>query len=124
MPTIRGSFTKLSVMHSAMTPFPSSAPGCCGDINHVAPRGKERNSTTVIGTSLGQTISNGLRELQPIENPVLEVRSAVVRLPLRSAGAAEVTQSLATLAKVQAGESVDFYDHVAAWAHHDDRSAA
>ena len=89
--------------------------GCCGDINHVAPRGKERNSTTVIGTSLGQTISNGLRELQPIENPVLEVRSAVVRLPLRAAGAAEVTQSLATLAKVQAGESVDFYDHVAAW---------
>jgi hypothetical protein len=89
--------------------------GCCGDINHVSPRGKERNSTAVIGASLGQTISSGLSELQPIENPILEVRSAVVRLPLRPAGAAEVTQSLATLARVQAGETVDFYDHVAAW---------
>lgn len=89
--------------------------GCCGDINHVAPRGRERNSTQVIGTALGDTISSGLQQLQPLENPRLQVRSATVLLPLRPAGQAEVTQSLATLAKVQAGETVDFYDHVAAW---------
>lgn len=89
--------------------------GCCGDINHVAPRGRERNTTEVIGRALGQTISSGLQELQVIENPVLNVRSATVHLPLRPAGVPEVTQSLATLARVQSGENVDFYDHVAAW---------
>ena len=89
--------------------------GCCGDINHVAPRGKERNSTEFIGTSLGNTISSGLNQLQPLENPRLQVRSATVHLPLRPAGQTEVTRSLETLTKVQAGEPVDFYDHVAAW---------
>jgi hypothetical protein len=88
--------------------------GCCGDINHVNPRGKERNTTDVIGQSLGQTITSGLQHLTPVENSTLQVRAATVPVPLESVTAEEVQQALRTMTAVAAGESVDFLQHVTA----------
>ena len=88
--------------------------GCCGDINHVNPRGTMRNTTDVIGKSVGGTIVAALPTLTPIEHPVLAVRSKEVRLPLQPADADAVTRSLAILKDVAAGKSVEFLDHVTA----------
>ena len=49
--------------------------GCCGDINHVNPRGTDRNKTDFIGNSLGQSITSGLSHLSPIDETELAVRS-------------------------------------------------
>ncbi|MFO0975646.1 MAG: hypothetical protein U0996_04570 [Planctomycetaceae bacterium] len=88
--------------------------GCCGDINHVNPRGKERNKTDFIGKSLGDTIVSGVASLSPIDSPRLEVRSVVVQVPLQEASQEAVAKSIATMKAVNAGETVDFYDHVTA----------
>lgn len=88
--------------------------GCCGDINHVNPRGKERNKTDFIGKSLGETIVSGVASLSPIDTPRLEVRSVIVQVPLQEASQEAVAKSIATMKAVNAGESVDFYDHVTA----------
>lgn len=88
--------------------------GCCGDINHVNPRGKERNKTDFIGKSLGDTIVSGVASLSPIEAPRLEVRSVIVQVPLQEASQEAVAKSIATMKAVNAGETVDFYDHVTA----------
>jgi hypothetical protein len=88
--------------------------GCCGDINHVNPRGKERNKTDFIGKSLGETIVSGVASLSPIETPRLEVRSVIVQVPLQEASQEAVAKSIATMKAVNAGETVDFYDHVTA----------
>lgn len=88
--------------------------GCCGDINHVNPRGKDRNTTQFIGESIGKTIVDGLPTLRVIDQPVLKVRSAVVRVPLQQAAPEAVAESVRVLKAVQAGEPVDFYAHVTA----------
>ena len=88
--------------------------GCCGDINHVNPRGKERNGTEMIGRSVGTTIVQGLTSLAAIEQPVLSVRSAEVRLPLQEASSESVSKSLSVLSDVATGKQVEFLDHVTA----------
>lgn len=88
--------------------------GCCGDINHVNPRGKDRNKTDFIGKSLGETIVSGVASLSPIDAPRLEVRSVIVQVPLQEASQEAVAKSIATMKAVNAGETVDFYDHVTA----------
>jgi len=88
--------------------------GCCGDINHVNPRGTQRNSTDVIGKSIGSTIVAALPTLTRIETPVLTVRSKEVRLPLQPVSAEAVAASVARLSDVAAGKPVEFLDHVTA----------
>ncbi len=88
--------------------------GCCGDINHINPRGTDRNKTEFIGNSLGETIVAGLQHLHPIENPRLEVRSTTVPLPLQDASAEDVAKALQVMKAVRAGEKVEFLDHVTA----------
>lgn len=88
--------------------------GCCGDINHVNPRGTERNKTDMIGRSVGTTIVEALPSLAVIEKPVLSVRSAEVRLPLQEASSESVSKSLSVLNDVAAGKAVEFLDHVTA----------
>jgi hypothetical protein len=89
--------------------------GCCGDINHVNPAGKDRNGAEAIGNSIGETIRQRLPELKRIERPGLVAKSRVVRLPLQESTAEEVGQSLEVLAKANRRESVDFFDHVTAY---------
>lgn len=88
--------------------------GCCGDINHANPTGAERNKTDVIGGSLGATIQAGIGQLRPLVNPQLQVRSAVVPLPLQEASSEAVAQAIQVMRAVQAGEPVEFLTHVAA----------
>ncbi len=88
--------------------------GCCGDINHVNPRSKVRNTAEVIGSSIGQSIARDLPKLSEVGNQSLAVRSTVVHLPLQSADKEEIDKALVILGKASRKEAVDFYDHVIA----------
>jgi neutral ceramidase len=88
--------------------------GCCGDINHVNPRGQDRNKTDFIGNALGTTITEGLTHLTEIDEPRLEVRTGVVRLPLQDASADDIAKDVQTMKAARAGTAVDFVDHVTA----------
>ena len=88
--------------------------GCCGDINHVNPREKERNKTDFIGNSLGETIVAGLPQLTRIEDTHLEVRSGIVSLPLQDSTKEDVQKAVTVMTAAKAGEKVDFTDHVTA----------
>jgi Neutral/alkaline non-lysosomal ceramidase, N-terminal len=89
--------------------------GCCGDINHSDPTRAERNTTDVIGRSLGATIETALGDLQPAVDPVLRVRTATVMLPLREVSPAEVLNATDLIAAATRGEKVDFFELVAAY---------
>lgn len=89
--------------------------GCCGDINHSDPTKAERNKTDFIGGSLGNTIVAALPDLKPVENTRLQVRSAIVPLPLQEVSKPEVDRALEKLAIVQRGEQLDFFEHVTAY---------
>ena len=88
--------------------------GCCGDINHVNPRGTERNKTDFIGNSLGETITSGLSHLSAIEDTHLEVRSGTVQLPIEESTKEDVEKAVKIMAAAKAGEAVDFTEHVTA----------
>ena len=89
--------------------------GCCGDINHVNPRSRDRNQPDVIGGSIGTSIQRQLNQLTPIERPELVVKSRVVRLPLQDATKEEVARAITILAAASRKEKVDFFDHVDAY---------
>lgn len=89
--------------------------GCCGDINHVDPTGQPRLKTDYIGNALGQTAVQGLAKLSPVEQPTLQVRRAVVPLPLQELSAAEVQRAIQLVTAVEKGDKIDFLDHVTAY---------
>jgi hypothetical protein len=89
--------------------------GCCGDINHVDPSRKERNKTDFIGTSLGKTIQEASRHLQPIAKPILRVRQTKVLVPLQKVSAEQIARARPLLLDARAGKKVDFYDLVSAY---------
>ncbi|MGE5194369.1 MAG: neutral/alkaline non-lysosomal ceramidase N-terminal domain-containing protein, partial [Deltaproteobacteria bacterium] len=89
--------------------------GCCGDINHVDPRSRERNKADLIGNSIGESIQRQLGELRPVERPDLVVKSRVVRLPLQDATKDEVARSVQILAAAERKEKIDFFEHVTAY---------
>lgn len=91
------------------------ATGCCGDINHSDPSRRERNRTSEIGESLGQTIVATVPDLPRLDRPRLVVNSRQVHLPLRDATAEEVARSVELIALARAGRKVDFFDHVTAY---------
>ena len=88
--------------------------GCCGDINHSDPTRTERNTTDVIGQSLGTSIESGLGGLQQAEEPTLRVRTTTVMLPLREVSPAEVLAGKDLVTAATQGEDVNFYELVAA----------
>lgn len=104
-------------LHEAAGPHAISifGAGCCGDINHVNPRGKDRNKTDLIGNTLATSIVKQLSSLRPIESPRLVVKSAEVRLPLQDATRDEVARSIELLAAANQKKPVDFFDHVTAY---------
>ncbi len=91
--------------------------GCCGDINHADPSSTDRNKTDFIGGSLGDTVSQGLTQLQAISKPTLQARSAVVQLPVQPVSEAEVGRAVELLKAARQGVKVDFFEHVAAYQH-------
>jgi len=89
--------------------------GCCGNINHVDPNSTTRNSAELIGTSLGKTIAAAIPQLSEIPNPILQVRSETVRLPLQSSTPTQLEASKKLLREIQGGKNADFYEHVDAY---------
>ncbi len=89
--------------------------GCCGDINHADPSSTDRNKTDFIGNALAETISKHLTQLEPVKQPVLQTRSAVVPLPVQPVSQEEVNRAVQMLKAVQEGVQVNFFDHVAAY---------
>ena len=89
--------------------------GCCGDINHVNPRQRERNKSVFIGGSIGDSISGQLAQLEPIDRTQLTVKSQVVRLPLQDATKEEVDRAVQIVELAKRGEKVEFLDHVTAY---------
>jgi hypothetical protein len=88
--------------------------GACGDINHVDPVKTERNATPAIGNALAATVQPALATLKAVENADLQVRTAIVRLPLQSVAAEQLKRASARLPAAKAGEKVEFFDLVAA----------
>ena len=89
--------------------------GCCGDINHVNPRTSDRNTASVIGNSIGDSIVLDLPSLQPLRQHKLLVKSRVLQLPLQDATKEDVAQSIEILNKAKRKEPVEFLEHVAAY---------
>jgi len=89
--------------------------GCCGDINHVNPRSKERNKADVIGNSIGESIQKQLGQLKRLERADLVVKSRCVRLPLQDATQEEVANSIKILDAAKRKEKVEFLEHVTAY---------
>jgi hypothetical protein len=89
--------------------------GCCGDINHVNPRSRERNKADFIGNAIGASIQMQLGQLKRLERTDLVVKSRVLRLPLQDATKEEITRSVQILAAAQRKEKVDFLEHVIAY---------
>ena len=89
--------------------------GCCGDINHVNPASRERNTASIIGSEIGASITQRLPALNSLTHPTLVVKSAVVRLPLQDATRDEVDQSIEILNSAGRKEKVDFFEHVTAY---------
>lgn len=89
--------------------------GCCGDINHVNPRSRDRNKADFIGNAIGTSIQSELAKLQPLTASQLVVKSQVVKLPLQEATEEDVAKSVQILMAAQRKEKVEFLDHVQAY---------
>lgn len=89
--------------------------GCCGDINHSDPSRRERNRVDQIGKSLGQTLDTALPTAAALRDQRLQVRSAVVPLPLQPINAEQIARSRELLQWIRDGERVDFLDQVTAY---------
>ncbi|MBC8114419.1 MAG: neutral/alkaline non-lysosomal ceramidase N-terminal domain-containing protein [Candidatus Saccharimonas sp.] len=89
--------------------------GCCGDINHVNPRSKERNKADFIGNSIGESIQKQLTQLKRLERTDLVVKSRAIRLPLQDATKDEVAHSIKILDAANRKEKVEFLEHVTAY---------
>jgi neutral ceramidase len=90
------------------------ATGCCGDINHVNPKSRDRNKVDFIGNAIGESIERQLSRLQPLTQSTLVARSRVVQLPLQDATQEEVARSVQLLKAIERKEKVEFLDHVTA----------
>jgi hypothetical protein len=88
--------------------------GCCGDINHINPREKERIKSDFIGSAIGESVGQQLGKLTRLEQPDLAVKSRVVQLPLQDATKDEVARSIEILEAAGRKEKVDFLEHVTA----------
>lgn len=89
--------------------------GCCGDINHSDPTRSERNKTDFIGNALADTVQRALASSDKLSTDQLQVRSAVVRLPLQEVSNEQLQRSLQLLDLISAGSKVEFLDQVAAY---------
>jgi hypothetical protein len=89
--------------------------GCCGDINHMDPSRKDRNSTEFIGRSLATTMRKGPAQILQIMLPSLRVGRAIVPVPLQGVTPEEIAWARPLLLEARAGKPVDFYDLVKAY---------
>ncbi len=89
--------------------------GCCGDINHSDPNGKDRNQTDFIGNSIAETIGNALPQLKPVDATRLQVRSSTVNLPMQEVTQQDLKRAEELIPIARAGGQVAFFDLVPAY---------
>jgi len=89
--------------------------GCCGDINHSNPHSPKRNTAGFIGTSIGDSIVRSVKQLRPVEQTRLVVKSRRVNLALQDATQHDVTSAVQIVERAKRGEKVDFFQHVTAY---------
>lgn len=89
--------------------------GCCGDINHNDPAGRERNKTEFIGRAIAGTIESAIPKTTSLAQDRLQARSAVVHLPLQDVTREQLERSKELIKVIQGGGKVDFLDQVAAY---------
>jgi neutral ceramidase len=89
--------------------------GCCGDINHVNPKSRERNKADFIGNAIGESIQRELGHLKRLERTNLVTGSRIVKLPLHDATMDEVARSIQILQAAQRKEKIEFLDHVTSY---------
>ncbi|OYW13088.1 MAG: hypothetical protein B7Z55_17430, partial [Planctomycetales bacterium 12-60-4] len=68
-----------------------------------------------IGGAIGATIATGLQNLNQLQTPTFQVRSRVVPLLLQEVTAADTRHSLQLVQAAQAGEKIEFFEHVLAY---------
>ena len=88
--------------------------GACGDINHCDPARKERNKTDFIGNSLAGTVCAALADLETVESPTFQVRTAPVDLPLQDVTDEQLQRAMELMPRAKAGEKTDFFEQVKA----------
>lgn len=94
--------------------------GCCGDINHVNPASKKRNTTAEIGQALGQTVQQALPDLVPLAAPRgtlagLRVASERVRTRFIPVTDEQLAAARPLLIEARSGKAVDFFAQVAGY---------
>lgn len=88
--------------------------GTCGDINHVDVTIRGRRSAREIGTMLAETVERALSDLQPIVQPALAVRRAVVTVLLQQYSSERVAAARKLMDRV-ADRKVPFLKRVEAY---------
>jgi hypothetical protein len=89
--------------------------GCCGDINHVDPASRERNKTEFIGRAIAGTVESAIPKTTELAHDDLQVRRAIVSLPLQDVSSEQLQRSSELLKVIQGGGKVDFLDQVTAY---------
>ena len=89
--------------------------GACGDINHCDPVAKDRNKTDFIGNSLAATIESALPKLRAVEDPMFQVRTATVNLPLAEVNDQQLEQARKLIPLAKSGQKTEFFSLVLAY---------
>ncbi|MBI3861480.1 MAG: hypothetical protein HY290_06255 [Planctomycetia bacterium] len=91
--------------------------GTCGDINHVDVTSNVRQSgqdeSARIGAALADTVQQAIPKLQPLAEPKLAAKNAIVSIPLQQFAPEEVVQAKRDIFKVGTSE-LSFLDQVKA----------
>ena len=88
--------------------------GTCGDINHIDVTKKERLQTDYIGKTLADTIKAKTESLETVAEPLLAVRSGIVKAPLQHFGPEKVAWARENIKKVGTRE-LSFLQQVEAY---------
>ena len=88
--------------------------GTCGDINHIDVTKKERLKTDYIGSKLAETVKEKKDSLKTVAEPMLAVRSGIVKVPLQRFGPEKLAWARENIKKVGTRE-LSFLEQVEAY---------
>jgi len=88
--------------------------GTCGDINHIDVTKRERLTTETIGTTLGRTVVEGLKQAKAVAEPRLAVRREIIDAPVQQFTPSEIEQAKRDMDKIGTAE-MSFLDQVKAY---------
>jgi hypothetical protein len=88
--------------------------GTCGDINHIDVTKEERLKTDYIGKTLSETVIAEEKNLKPITEPMLAVKSRIVNVPMQRYGPEKIAWARENIKKVGTAE-LPFLEQVEAY---------